>query len=628
MNRKFRASRSIGPVGLGLVALLLVLVLTGTSSAESGGQAGTTLTASVTANTSYVKEYTWQIHKNVTPDSWDIFKGDSATSEYTVGVERENPTERAWIEGNVTVHNGGGVSTENLSVILELRDGVPPPDDLLGIYPLDISANPVLDPGETGTYPYRIYLTPAQVHAGGNYKVTANVTITNHSGRLGTPFGPGPSATATLPVSPVTLNECIHVDDTSGESWLFNDSGSVTYTRRFTGAGTYNNTATIRETGQSASASVRVNVYELMVSKNATPSYTRTYTWNISKEADLREVTVNMGDTVTVNYTVNISVDTGTDSDWMVGGTITVFNPAPIVAVINSISDTVSPGVLMNLTGATFPHVLEPGGTLVLNYMGRLPDGSSRVNTATVVQQNHDHYLDSSDMAGFTEYTAMADVEFGEPSELVDESVTVSDDRWGYLGVISVGSDIMPGETYTFNYSVTYGPYSAPGLYTEVNEASFVTCDSSTGGSDSWLVDVYVRSSYGTLTIGYWKTHAGFNGNNQDAVTPLLGTGLWLGTAGGDRSVLVTTAEQAVRILSFNGSASNGINKLYAQLLAAKLNMLNGAYASPQVLSVIAQADAFLATHDASSWSSLSKKDQQKVLQWMSMLDKYNNGML
>lgn len=137
-----------------------------------------------------------------------------------------------------------------------------------------------------------------------------------------------------------------------------------------------------------------------------------------------------------------------------------------------------------------------------------------------------------------------------------------------------------------------------------------------------------MRSPYGTLTIGYWKTHAGFNGNNRDAVTPLLGTGLWLGTAGGDRTVLVTTDEQAVRILSFNGSASNGINKLYAQLLAAKLNILNGAYASPQVLSVIAQADTFLATHDASSWSSLSKKDQQKVLQWMSMLDKYNNGML
>ncbi|MGB9837254.1 hypothetical protein [Methanothermobacter sp.] len=40
-----------------------------------------------------------------------------------------------------------------------------------------------------------------------------------------------------------------------------------------------------------------------MVSKNATTSYTRTYTWNISKEADLTEATVNL------------SVDTGTDVD-------------------------------------------------------------------------------------------------------------------------------------------------------------------------------------------------------------------------------------------------------------------------------------------------------------------------
>ncbi|MGB9837255.1 hypothetical protein [Methanothermobacter sp.] len=50
------------------------------------------------------------------------------------------------------------------------------------------------------------------------------------------------------------LNECIHVDDTSGGSWFFNDSGSVTYTRRFTVPGNYNNTAKIRETGQSPSA--------------------------------------------------------------------------------------------------------------------------------------------------------------------------------------------------------------------------------------------------------------------------------------------------------------------------------------------------------------------------------------
>ncbi|MGB9837253.1 hypothetical protein [Methanothermobacter sp.] len=79
----------------------------------------------------------------------------------------------------------------------------------------------------------------------------------------------------------------------------------------------------------------------------------------------------------------------------------------------------------------------------------------------------------------------------------------------------------MLGKTHTFNYSVTYGPYNVPGLYTEANEASFVTCDTAPV-IRLMAVDVYVRSPCGTLTVGYWNTHAGFNGNNGDAVTSPL----------------------------------------------------------------------------------------------------------
>lgn len=394
--RVFKAA-GLKPVGWCLMAFLLVVLLSANSSAASRAAAGTTLTANVTADANYVREYSWEIDKSVTPDTWNISRGDSATSEYTINVNRTGYTDRAWIEGNVTVCNGGEVATENLTVLLELRDGLPPPNDLIGTYTLDLSSNPVLDPGEVGVYPYRIDLTPEQVHAGGTYKVTANVKITNHSGHLGTPFGPSPSATTILPGTLTPLYECINVDDTNGGSWMFSDSGSVKYNVTFTENGTYVNTATIMETGQSANA------------------------------------------------------------------------------------------------------------------------------TVTVVIQ---------------------------------------------------ASPVAP------------------------------------------------------LTIGYWKTHAGFNGNNDDVVTELLGTGIWLGTPGGEDSILVTTAEQAFRILQFNGAASNGINKLYAQLLAAKLNILNGAYASDEVLDMISDADEFLATHDASSWTSITKPEKQEVLSWMSMLDKYNNGML
>ena len=125
-----------------------------------------------------------------------------------------------------------------------------------------------------------------------------------------------------------------------------------------------------------------------------------------------------------------------------------------------------------------------------------------------------------------------------------------------------------------------------------------------------------------TRTIGYWKTHAGF-GPQADVVTPLLPQ--WLGTSGGAKSVRVTTAAQAVSLLDKSGDASNGINKLYAQLLGAKLNIANGANGSA-VLQTITQADAFLATHSAGDWGSLTAAQRQQVLSWAAMLDDYNNG--
>jgi hypothetical protein len=127
-----------------------------------------------------------------------------------------------------------------------------------------------------------------------------------------------------------------------------------------------------------------------------------------------------------------------------------------------------------------------------------------------------------------------------------------------------------------------------------------------------------------TRTIGYWKTHAGF-GPQADVVTPLLPQ--WLGTSGGVKSVRVTTAALAVSLLDKSGDASNGINKLYAQLLGAKLNIANGATGSA-VLQTITQADLFLATHAASDWGSLSSTQRQQVLAWAATLDDYNNGRI
>jgi hypothetical protein len=211
-----------------------------------------------------------------------------------------------------------------------------------------------------------------------------------------------------------------------------------------------------------------------------------------------------------------------------------------------------------------------------------------------------------------------------------DKCITVTDTYTGPLGTVCLG-DTLPK---TFTYSRTVGPYSVCGEYTVNNTASFEAQDTHATGSDSWTVNVNVPCAGGcSLTIGYWKTHAGF-GPQADMVSPLLpqylGTQLFGIPLG--KTIKVSTAGQALQYLSFYGSnnvfdASNGINKLYAQLLAAKLNIANGADGSI-LAPTIASADAFLTTNDSLNWSSLSRAQKNQVLTWVTTLDYYNNGLI
>ncbi len=115
-----------------------------------------------------------------------------------------------------------------------------------------------------------------------------------------------------------------------------------------------------------------------------------------------------------------------------------------------------------------------------------------------------------------------------------------------------------------------------------------------------------------TRTIGFWKRHSGCgHGNQADLVTPLLGDGIWLGTAGGAKSLGVADARVAFRVLGQHtfGHPHNGITKLYAQLLAAKLNIANGADGAA-VAQTIAEADAFLAGKAWPAWRHLTQRPE------------------
>lgn len=121
-------------------------------------------------------------------------------------------------------------------------------------------------------------------------------------------------------------------------------------------------------------------------------------------------------------------------------------------------------------------------------------------------------------------------------------------------------------------------------------------------------------------TIGYWQTHAGFHGNNEDVVSKYLP--ITLGTQA------ITTNIEVVNVFkfkAFTGGASNGYNKLAAQLLAAKLNVKNGANTG-LIDNAIKQADALLSLQSSKPWSSLTSTEQQNILNVKDLLDQYNNS--
>jgi hypothetical protein len=138
---------------------------------------------------------------------------------------------------------------------------------------------------------------------------------------------------------------------------------------------------------------------------------------------------------------------------------------------------------------------------------------------------------------------------------------------------------------------------------------------------------MYMEEPVGcTWGKGFWKNHTGL-GPQPDLVTDLLP--LWLGDEDDSASIEVTTAQMAFDLLQQHeyGQPSNGITKLYAHLLAAKLNIANGAD-DEDIADTITDADAFLGDYDWEDWDDLSQDERQMVMDWKDMLEDYNEGYI
>lgn len=346
---------------------------------------------------------------------------------------------------------------------------------------------------------------------------------------------------------------------------------------------------------------------------SAHTSFDRTYTWSIQKTARNPQLVLAVGQTYEETYDVTVTNTGYVDSNWRVVDGIVLVHDLPFTAT--GVTAVIQPGNIV-------PTVVCPPGTfgvpttkLGCTYAADLPDGSARTVYATIA------FSDGSSMTESVSFDFTTDLIPGQPV-LLKTCVTATDSMEGALGSTCVNESPK-----TFTYTRTIGPYGQCGEFTVENHA-WLDDDPLHPATSTAVVHVTVPCVTGcTRTIGYWKNHAGF-GPQADVVTQYLPISLG---SGAGKTQIVGTAAKAVQFLEFRGSnavkeASNGVNKLYAQLLGAKLNIAGGASGSA-VASIIAAADAFLAANDSLSWASLSKSAKATVNSWMSALDDYNNGL-
>ena len=426
-------------------------------------EAGLSATKSAVGRLTQV--YDWSIRKTVAPERWDLFRGDTGTSRFSLEVAKDDGTPAAQVEGEICVTNNGTAATQNLAITDQLGgpDGI-----VVSSLTVDVASNPVLDPGEHACYQYAFELPPWSIVPGAQYEDRATVSLSNVASATAT-------AIAALPLAPQLIRDTIHVDDSNGDKFVFSDDSTVTYDQTFDCAdtGMHANIATIRETGADATATVDVVCHALDVTNDAFTAFTRTHEWTIAKSAEPERLTLPLLATATVRYAVQVA-DTSSDTSHRVAGTITVHNRAPAFATLAGVSGDIA-GVVAAEVGCAvaFPHTLAPGSTLTCTYVAALPDALERTSSATATIQNFAYGPEGASAAGTTQESASALVSFaGAAVTDIDGCVDVSDDRVGRLGTACAGPS--PSR---FSYELTVGGFDICGRHSVENVAAFTAAD-------------------------------------------------------------------------------------------------------------------------------------------------------
>ena len=339
-----------------------------------------------------------------------------------------------------------------------------------------------------------------------------------------------------------------------------------------------NNTATFTtnttKTTGTDSQDVRLCVgADLTVSKTATPTFTRTYLWKISKSVN-KTLVQQQGGSAIFNYTVKAEQSGVADSAWAVSGKVTVTNPNDWQDIVVDVTDAIDNGAAARLRAveppSTCPH-RNPSSSITPARMP-LPESAAGTNTATATWNAATSYTPTGTANG------TAPVAFTTPTTTVNKTITVTDTFNGgtasTLGYVTA-TDAEPYASKTFTYPRTISNTTGGQCQAYDNTATITQ----TSQSDSETVTI-CNTATGGKTIGFWQ-----NPNGQAIIkggyasSGVCNSGTWLRgllpfqdlSATATCSQVATYATNVIKAANASGTAMNAMLK--AQMLATALDV-------------------------------------------------------
>lgn len=465
----------------------------------------TALQVSGQAAPEFTQTFPWEITKSVDPDSWNLFEGDTGTSGYTVTATKGEPTESDFaVSGSFSVFNPNTIDVQ-VEAIAEQLTG---------------SSNLIVDCGVT---------LPTTIGAGDTLECTFTADLPDAAPRMFTAeitagFGLGGTATANIDFTGVepteVVNDEVTISDTNtefGDPAVIADDTTFEYDMTFDcegvefseghGSFTHENTATIEETGQTATANVMVDCYQLNVTKDVAGEMDVTYDWQVLKTGDPATQTINQGETADVMWTVTVDLEATIPGEVAISGQITIDNPNPDRdAILTEVSDEIGGLVATVDCGGPAPYTVPAGGMLVCDY-DVTGEPTALENVATAVQQNYDYdALGVATESGTTEYTGAATLAEGDiVVTAIDFCVNVTDVELALNETVCADA-MLPA---VFSGTLTYGPEGLVcGENIVTNTATIIEQDSQETATSTATVTIVVEcEAFAGCTPGFWKNH-------------------------------------------------------------------------------------------------------------------------